>query len=47
MIRDAVREAHNITNGRRFILSTGCVTMITSPWSNIRAVREAADQMGN
>lgn len=46
-IRDAVREAKNVTNGRRLILSTGCVTMITSPVSNIRAVREAVDQIGN
>jgi uroporphyrinogen decarboxylase len=42
-IKDAVREAITISNGRRLIVSTGCVTMITSPWSNIWAVREAVE----
>jgi uroporphyrinogen decarboxylase len=42
-IRDAARESLNQTNGRRFILSTGCVTLITSPLSNIRAVREVVE----
>lgn len=46
-IRDTVREAISVTSGRRFILSTGCVTMITSPMSNIRAVRESVEQTGN
>ena len=46
-IRDTAREAVSITNGRRFILSTGCVTMITSPMSNIRAVREVVNELGN
>ena len=46
-IREAVREAVRATNGRRMILSTGCVTMITSPMSNLRAVREAVDQVGS
>jgi uroporphyrinogen decarboxylase len=45
-VRDAARDAINQTNGRRFILSTGCVAMITSPWSNLRAVREVVDEMG-
>jgi uroporphyrinogen decarboxylase len=35
----AIRE----TEGQGFILGTGCVTPITSPWSNLRAVREAVD----
>lgn len=42
-IRDVAREALSQTNRRRFILSTGCVTMITSPLSNIRAVREVVE----
>jgi uroporphyrinogen decarboxylase len=42
-IKDAVREAITLTNNRRLIVSTGCVTMITSPLSNIRAVREAVE----
>jgi uroporphyrinogen decarboxylase len=42
-IRDVAREAMSQTNRRRFILSTGCVTMITSPLSNVRAVREVVE----
>jgi uroporphyrinogen decarboxylase len=45
-IKDAIREAITLTNGRRYIVSTGCVTMITSPLSNIRAVREAVENTG-
>ena len=45
-IRDQARQAISQAGGRRFILSTGCVTMITSPWSNIRAVREAVESAG-
>lgn len=42
-IREQARTALTQTNARRFMLSTGCVTMITSPLSNIRAVREAVE----
>lgn len=42
-IRDAARSAIHDANGRRLILSTGCVSLITSPLSNLRAVREAAE----
>ncbi|MBI5669174.1 MAG: uroporphyrinogen decarboxylase [Chloroflexi bacterium] len=42
-IREQARNAINQTNARRFILSTGCVSMITSPLSNLRAVREAVE----
>ncbi len=42
-IRDSAREAMTQTNRRRFILSTGCVAMITSPLSNVRAVREVVE----
>jgi len=42
-VRDQARKAINQVNGRRFILSTGCVTMVTSPLSNIRAVREVVE----
>lgn len=42
-IREQARNAINQTNRRRFILSTGCVSMITSPLSNLRAVREAVE----
>ncbi len=43
-VRDQARDAIEQTGKRRFILSTGCVLMITSPLSNIRTVREAVDQ---
>jgi uroporphyrinogen decarboxylase len=38
-VRQQALDAIEQTGGRRFILSTGCVMMITSPFSNIRAVR--------
>lgn len=42
-IREQVRVALAQTNNRRFILSTGCTIMVTTPLSNIRAVREAVE----
>lgn len=45
-VREQARAAITQTNGRRFILSTGCVTMITSPLSNIRAVRDVVEVQG-
>lgn len=42
-VKQAVRDAIEETNGRRLIVSTGCVAMITSPLSNLRAVREAVE----
>ncbi|MBN1286430.1 MAG: uroporphyrinogen decarboxylase [Anaerolineae bacterium] len=42
-IREQARNAISLTNGRRFILSTGCVAMVTTPTSNLRAVREVVD----
>lgn len=42
-IRDVVREAVVQTGGRRLILSTGCVSLVTSPLSNLRAVRSAVE----
>ncbi len=41
-VREAARSAILATEGRRFILSTGCVAMITSPESNLRAVADIA-----
>ena len=38
-------EAVSATSGRRLMLGTGCVAMITSPTSNIRALREAVDTL--
>jgi uroporphyrinogen decarboxylase len=42
-IREQARDAIKLTNGRRFILSTGCVTLITTPNSNWRAIREVVE----
>jgi uroporphyrinogen decarboxylase len=39
-VREEARDAIRQTGGRRFILGTGCVTPITAPWANLRAVRE-------
>ena len=42
-VRAQARDALQQTEGRRLILSTGCVAMITSPLANLRAVREAVE----
>jgi uroporphyrinogen decarboxylase len=44
-VREAVRDAIQQTNGRRLILASGCVAMVTSPLSNIRALREAVEKV--
>jgi uroporphyrinogen decarboxylase len=42
-VRAQARQAIEQTNNRRFILSTGCVIMTTTPTSNIRAAREVVE----
>lgn len=44
-VKEAARAAMQRTNCRRFILATGCVTMVTTPLSNIRAAREAVESV--
>ncbi|MBN2303958.1 MAG: uroporphyrinogen decarboxylase [Anaerolineae bacterium] len=44
-VRSQARQAIEQTNGRRFVLSTGCVVMITTPVSNIRAAREVVESL--
>lgn len=44
-VRQEARDAIDQTGGRRFILGTGCVTPITSPWANLRAARAAVDSI--
>jgi uroporphyrinogen decarboxylase len=44
-VRAQARQAVEQTSGRRFILSTGCVIMTTTPTSNIRAVREVVESL--
>ncbi|MGD2207515.1 MAG: uroporphyrinogen decarboxylase family protein [Anaerolineae bacterium] len=40
-VRHEAQEAIAETDGRRFVLGTGCVTPITAPWANLRAARQA------
>lgn len=40
-IADALRQ----TDGRRLVLGTGCVTMVTTPTRNLRALREAVERV--
>lgn len=42
-VRTQARNAIEQTGGRRLILSTGCVVMVTSPASNLRAVRDVVN----
>lgn len=42
-VRDQAADAIEQTEGRRFILGTGCVIPIVAPTSNIRAAREAVE----
>jgi uroporphyrinogen decarboxylase len=42
-VRAEAQAAMEQTGGRGFILGTGCVTPITSPWANLRAVREVVE----
>jgi uroporphyrinogen decarboxylase len=45
-VRREAADAMAQTEGRGFILATGCVTMITSPLGNIRAARQAVEGFG-
>lgn len=42
-VRAEAQAAIEETGGRGFILGTGCVTPISAPWSNLRAVREVVE----
>ena len=42
-IRAKVADAVEQTGGRRLILGVGCVTMIVTPWSNIRTARQSVE----
>ena len=44
-VRAEVREAVASTGGRRLIVGTGCVTPVTAPEANIRAARDAVEDM--
>ncbi|UCC64086.1 MAG: uroporphyrinogen decarboxylase [Anaerolineae bacterium] len=45
-VRAEAQAAMEQTDGRSFILGTGCVTPITAPWANLRAVREVVEGTG-
>lgn len=42
-VREEALDAIRSTDGRRFILGTGCVTMTTSPHGNILAARQSVE----
>lgn len=42
-VRAEAQAAIDETGGRGFILGTGCVTPISAPWANLRAVREVVE----
>ena len=44
-VRTESRDAILMTEGRRFILGTGCVTPVTSPFGNQRAARQIVDEV--
>ncbi len=45
-VREQARAALQSVNSRRLILSTGCALMVTTPLSNLRAVRSAVETGG-
>jgi uroporphyrinogen decarboxylase len=45
-VREQARDALTQTSSRRFILSTGCVSMVTTPLANLRAARTAVERRG-
>ncbi len=42
-VRREIADAVAQTGGRRLIIGTGCVTLVTTPESNLRAARAAMD----
>lgn len=44
-VRAEAQAAIEQTGGRGFVLGTGCVTPITTPWANLRAVRECVESV--
>jgi uroporphyrinogen decarboxylase len=42
-VRAEALDAIEQTGGRRFILSTGCVTAVNTPWQNLRAARQVVE----
>jgi uroporphyrinogen decarboxylase len=44
-VRAEAQAAIEQTGGRGFVLGTGCVTPITTPWANLRAARECVESV--
>ncbi|MGD1996140.1 MAG: uroporphyrinogen decarboxylase family protein [Anaerolineae bacterium] len=42
-VREEAADALSQTQGRRFILGTGCVVPVVAPWGNLRAARNAVE----
>ena len=42
-VREEARQAINVTGGKRFVLGTGCVIPIITPYGNIVAARRAVE----
>ncbi len=43
-VRDQVADAIRQTGGRRLIVASGCVSPVTAPLGNVRAVRAAVEE---
>jgi uroporphyrinogen decarboxylase len=44
-VQAAAQAAIEQTGGRGFILAAGCVTPVTTPWANLRTVRESVESV--
>lgn len=45
VIRKEAKQAYEQTDGRRFILGTGCVLPVNTPYGNIRAFRDVVEEL--
>jgi uroporphyrinogen decarboxylase len=45
-VREAVRDTIQAAAGRRLVISAGTTPAVTTPWSNLRAVRDAVETAG-
>ena len=45
IIRKEAKQAYEQTDGRRFILGTGCVLPVNTPYGNIRAFRDVVEEL--
>lgn len=45
-LAEQAKDAHQQTGGKRWILGVGCVSYVTTPVGNLRALRSLADELG-